>query len=389
MTSPRGSLPTAPERPRMPTQDLRSITRTSFTVPATETDRLRRRLDEAVLPAQTPGADWTRGIPVSLLADLLGRWRDGYSWPEAERRLGREDHLTYSEPGARVHAVRRAARTDGTLPVLALHGWPYTYAQMLPLADALDGSHELVAPSLPGFLHSPALDRPFGARTVAEILHRLMTSGLGHDRYLVYGEDMGAPVADWMAALYPGAVAGIVATHPSFSAQAREGQTLDEDERTFLASTHQHAESGYAHLQGTRPDTLAAALQDSPLGLLAWIAEKVAAWSHGGHATGLDAVDTDELLTIVSLYWHTQSIGTSMRSYCEPDDFDAHPVVTVPAAVLTNTHEASYPRSLAEKSYSDLRSFGTLHDAGHFTAWENPGAVAEAIRSHADSLARP
>lgn len=360
-----------------------SVSPFALTVPEHEVARLQSRLDDAVLPRQTPGPDWTRGIPVPLLTDLLERWRGEYSWPAAERRLAREQHLLYTEPRASVHTVRRPALRDGALPVLALHGWPYSYAQMLPLADALDGSHELVAPSLPGFVHSPALGQPFSARTVAGLLHRLMTDGLGHERFLVYGEDMGAPVADWLAALYPGSVAGIVASHPSFSAQARPGLTLDEDERAFLQSTRQHGESGYAHLQSTRPDTLAAALQDSPVGLLAWIAEKVAAWSHGGHATGLDDVDVDDLLTLVSLYWHTRSIGTSMRSYCEPDDFDSHPVVTVPTSVVVNTHEARYPRSLAEKSYSDLRSFSTLHDAGHFTAWENPRAVAAAIRAHA------
>ncbi|WHP17878.1 epoxide hydrolase family protein [Cellulomonas sp. ES6] len=352
----------------------------AFRVPGPEREDLRGRLERTRLPAQEPGRPWERGIPVDVLGGLVDRWL-ALDWDAVEARLGRERQLLLTGDGAQLHALWRPARREGALPVLALHGWPYTYAQMVPLADALAGDHGVVAPSLPGYVHSPALREPFSARRVAELFHHMMTDGLGHERYLVYGEDIGAPVADWLAGLYPDHVAGIVASHPSFSAQQRAGVELDEGEQAFLAGTYRPEETGYAHQQGTRPDTLAVGLLDSPAGLLAWIAEKVAAWSDGGTATGLDGIAVDELLTLTSLYWFTRSIGTSFRSYAEPADFDLHPVVTVPAALLVNTHERGYPRSLGDKSYTDIRSFERLGRGGHFTAWENPGAVADAIRS--------
>lgn len=349
-------------------------------------DRLALRLRDAVLPEQTPGPDWSRGIPMRVLERLRTRWVEGYDWRQYERALNRERHSSCSTDIGPLHYVCRDG--DGAaLPILAIHGWPYSYAQLLPLADALNGAHTLIAPSLPGFGHSPSSLRPYSAKSIAEALHQLMVEHRGYDRYLVYGEDMGAPIADWIAGLHPESVAGIIATHPSFSALSRPGICVTDDERAFLEKTRKPAESGYAHQQGTRPDTLAAALLDSPIGLLAWIAEKVAAWSDGGHLTEFGELDDDDVLDLVSLYWHTQSIGTSFRSYAEPDDFDDHPLITAPAAILINTHERAYPRSLAEKSYTDIRAFERLEHGGHFTAWENPSAVAATLREHARRVA--
>ncbi|MET2010188.1 epoxide hydrolase family protein [Microbacterium chocolatum] len=353
-----------------------------------EMDTLRERLRAAALPTPSPGPEWSRGIPLRVLERLRTHWVERHDGRALERRINAETHTFHATDIGTLHAMH-CAGDETALPVLAIHGWPYSYAQFVPLADAIDGRRTLVAPSLPGFGHSPAASEPFSARRIAEALHRVMTDDAGHARYLVYGEDIGAPVADWIAGLYPHAVAGIIASHPSYSAQAREGVELTDAERAYLTTARDPAESGYAHQQGTRPDTLAVALQDSPVGLLAWIAEKVAAWSDGGVATEFSRLSDDDVIDLVALYWHTRSIGTSFRSYSEPDDFDDHPIVTAPASILINTHERGYPRSLAEKSYTDIRSFERLESGGHFTAWENPHAVAAAIEEHARRVSSP
>ena len=356
-----------------------------FHVSPTDLESLHCRLRSAVLPEQSPGEDWSRGIPTRVLQRLIARWAGDYDWRARERLLNREAHDSYLSSIGPLHYVQRRG-DEAKLPLLAIHGWPYSYAQLLPLADALNGEHTVIIPSLPGFAHSPASMQPFSARRIAEALHSLMVDRLGHHRYIVYGEDMGAPVADWIAGLHPGPVAGIVASHPSYSAQARPGVLLTQDERAFLRQARDPIESGYAHQQGTRPDTLAVALLDSPVGLLAWLAEKVAAWSDGGHASEFGGLSDDAVLDLVSLYWHTRSIGTSFRSYAEPSDFDDHPLVAAPASILINTHERGYPRSLAEKSYTGIRAFQRLERGGHFTAWENPAAIATAIRQHAQCV---
>ncbi|WP_426624909.1 epoxide hydrolase family protein [Leifsonia sp. McL0607] len=345
-------------------------------VPIDVLDDLHRRLAATVLPEKTPGPDWSNGIPPEVLGALVDRWRDGYDWQEAERLLNRFEQVRVTIDGCQVHAVVARGRATGRLPIVVTHGWPYSFASMLPLVDALGGELDVVVPSLPGYGFSSVLPTAFSSEAVADRWDALMTTELGYDRYLTYGEDVGAGVSDWLAGAHP-AAAGIVASHASFSARSRPGIELDDAERAFLASVGSSAESGYAHQQGTRPDTLAAALIDSPSGLLAWIAEKVAAWSDGD---GLASFDPDDILTNVSVYWVTRSIGTSFRAYSEaPASDDLHPTIEVPSSILIQTHEGAYPRSLAEKSYSDIRSFERLQHGGHFTAWENPAAIASAI----------
>jgi pimeloyl-ACP methyl ester carboxylesterase len=154
--------------------------------------------------------------------------------------------------------------------------------------------------------------------------------------------------------------------------------TLDPEWQRFfewLAAKWSKA-SGYANIQGTRPDTLAAGLSDSPAGLLAWIGEKLAEWSDG---EGYEAFGADNLLTTASVFWFTNSIGTSFRPYFEHETGPPHPLIEVPAAIAVQTHEGEYPRSLAEASYLDVHSFRKLEHGGHFTAFEAPVEIARDI----------
>jgi epoxide hydrolase len=315
-------------------------------------------------------------MPPHILADLISSWRDDYDWQAQQDRLNTYEQFIVDLDGCPVHFVRRRATNSGRLPVILTHGWPYTFAEMLPTLDALDGELDVVVPSLPGYIFSGTLPRTFQEEAIADRWHQLMTVVLGYDRYLTYGEDVGAGISDWLAGKYPSAVAGIVASHASFSARVREGVQLTDEEQAFFASLNQPEEGGYAHQQGTRPNTLAAALTDSPSGLLAWIAEKYAAWGAGD---GLETFAVDDVLTPVMLYWITQSVGTSFRAYCEHGQDAPHPLIEVPASLIIQTRESGYPRSLGEKSYLDIRSFKRLERGGHFPAWETPDDVASAI----------
>lgn len=347
-------------------------------VPDADLADLDRRLASTRYPRDSRATDWSKGMPASALRELVEHWRARFDWRAQEARLNGYPQFTTVIDGARTHFVHVPARQPGRLPIVLTHGWPYTFAEMLPLLDALDGELDVVIPSLPGYAWSEPLAGPFSDQAVAERWHALMTGVLGYERYLTYGEDVGAGISDWLAGLHPEAVAGIAATHSSFSARDREGVTLDEPEERYfqwLADRWKTA-SAYAAMQGTRPDTLAAALTDSPAGLLAWIGEKLAEWSDGDDYS---TFGPDNLLTTVALYWFTGSIGTSFLPYSDRKDTGPHPLVEVPAAVLVQSHEAGYPESLAHKSYLDLRSFATLERGGHFTAFEAPDNVARVI----------
>lgn len=278
-----------------------------------------------------------------------------------------------------MHLVHLPADRPDAPALLISHGWPYTFAEMLPLVDALRGEVHLVVPSLPGFAFSPAPDVPIVETEIARRWHALMTEQLGYRRYLSYGEDVGAWVSDRLAAEHPDAVVGIIASHPSFAARDRD--ELDDDGRRFFAwlAGEWAGKQGYSQLQSTKPDSLATALNDSPAGLAAWIIERFADWSDGD---ALEVFGRDRLLTTVMLYWVTGSIGTSFRSYFDETTVDVppHGPVTVPASVLVQRHEREYPRSMAEASYTDLRSFRVLDRGGHFVAAEAPFDVADAVR---------
>lgn len=337
---------------------------------------LHRRLDATRLPIPTPGDEWSKGIPMSVVDRLISTWRNGFDWQRVQDRLNSYDQFHVEIDGTRVHFLRRKATTPGRLPVILTHGWPYTFAEMLPTLEALQGEMDVIVPSLPGFVFSGTMPVDFTDEAIADRWHTLMTDVLGNEQFLTYGEDVGATISDWIAAKYPNAVAGIVASHASWAAKDRPGTKITDEEQAFFDSINDPDESGYAHMQATRPDTAAVGLTDSPAGLLAWLVEKYASWS-GGNA--LESFTDEALLTPVMLYWISGSIGTSFRPYSESRHGTPHPIIDVPASIAVQRREAGFPRSLAEKSYRDIRSFSTLEHGGHFPAWETPDEVAKAI----------
>lgn len=356
-------------------------------IPGQDITDLRNRLLNVNLPAETPGATEESGIDLSRLADLIRYWREEFDWRRNESRLNQFPQIIADIDGQRVHAIHIANRTSLSskprIPLILSHGWPYSFIEMtrlLPyLTDAsLDIQFDIVVPSLPGYAFSAPLDgRPFTGENVADLWHRLMTEALGYERYLTYGEDVGARVSDWTAAKYPEAVAGLFATHAAFPPASRQNDlsAAENDWITWLDTKWSRA-SAYSNVQSTRPDILAVALLDSPAGLLAWIAEKLLGWS----GDDLDRCwSNDDLLTTVSLYWFTRSIGTSFRAYYEYQHETELPVISVPVSVAVQYGERGMPQSYAARTYRDIRSWCELEDGGHFAAWQNPAEVAEGI----------
>jgi epoxide hydrolase len=219
-----------------------------------------------------------------------------------------------------------------------------------------------------------------------------MTETLGYKQYLTYGEDVSANVNDLLAATRSDHVRGVVATHAHFLSAAERESVTDPEVAAFfgrLRADHD-AHGAYGHVQATRPDTLAAGLNDSPAGLLAWIAEKLVEWSDAPDDDRVAferRLSRDRVLTEAMIFWITQSIGTSFRSYYEGADTPAPmPRVTVPAAVHIQRHEHDYPEVLARDFYTDLRVFERLDEGGHFTVAEVPAAMAARVRAFAREI---
>lgn len=335
---------------------------------------LRERLGKTRYTTPAPSY---AGVPPERLRSIVEYWRDDFDWRNQEERLNSYPQFLADVGGTPVHFVHVRSATPGALPIILTHGWPYSFVEMLPLVDELR-DFDVVVPSLPGYGYSELpREGQVIPTAVAETWHELMTSVLGYERFLTYGEDVGAGVSDWLAALHPESVIGIHASHAAFTPEERrEGQSPAEAAFfVWLADTWKDA-SAYAAMQGTRPDTLGAALADSPAGLATWIIEKLEEWSDGDEAFTLD-----QLLTTVTLYWVTNTIGSSFRAYFDHGQEPPLPVITVPAGVSVQRHESEYPREMAERNYADLRFFTKLERGGHFAAAEAPVALAADIRA--------
>jgi len=351
--------------------------------PQAALDDLDERLARTRFAVASPGQPWGPGLPPERLRQLVGYWRDEFDWRERERTLNDVAQFTTLVDGSVLHWAHLSGR-PGVPTIVLVHGWPYTFAEMLPLARTLAGDFSVVVPSLPGHAFSAARAELFTNTSVAALLHRLIREVIGVDRFFVYGEDVGAGICDWWAASEPESVLGIIAPHPAFP-RGERALDMSDAEREAQAGLDEPWIGGlaYGEIQATKPDTLAAGLTDSPAGLAAWIVEKFHAWSDG------DPFSDDQLLTTVMLYWLTGSIGTSFRSYSderlstEPDEL---PRIAVPAAILVQQHERSYPRSYADRTYDDVRSFRLLERGGHFTASEAPDDVASTVRALATEV---
>lgn len=358
---------------------------------------LRTRLKRTLFTVPSDSAYWAAGTDPGYLRELVAYWADAFDWRAAESALNAFPQYVAEVAGRRVHFVhlrgRRPAGAPAPLPLVMSHGWPSSFVEMLRAAERLADpaayggdpadAFDVVIPSLPGFLFSELPREPFTRRGVAEIWHELMTRTLGYERFGAFGGDIGGGVTQWLGARYPDEVAGVHITSAVVTAQFDElPPTPDEQAYLDALDAYDLTDQGYSEIMWTRPDTVAAALMDSPAGLVAWIADKYRDWSDCGG--DLEARwDKDALLTVATLYWATGSIGTSFRQYYDYRLNKPVPPITVPAAI-TLSHEpaySGYPRSLAERTFADLRHWSTPRRGGHFMAHEEPEQVAAELRT--------
>ena len=359
-------------------------------------DDLSSRLRRTRFTTRSRAQPWQGGADPDYVRDLVRYWADGFDWRAREAELNALPHYLAEVEGRAVHFLhvprRRPAGTRAPLPLILSHGWPSSFVEMLPLADRLTDpgryggdpaeAFDVVVPSLPGFLYSNLPAGPLTRAALARTLHGLMTDVLGYERYGAFGGDIGGATSDWMGALYPEHVAGIHLIHPPFPASF-DGRPLAPAEQAFLDAedAYDRADGGYSAIMGTRPDTIAAALVDSPSGLAAWIIDKYRDWSdcHGD----LDSrFDRSTLLTIITLYWVTGSIGSSFRQYFDWDHNTPRPDITVPAAVTLSTEPVmtGFPRAIAERACTDIRQWSEPGRGGHFMPLEEPDLLAGDLR---------
>ncbi len=278
---------------------------------------LRERLARARLPAYAPkGANWAHGTSLPYMHETLAYWRDRYDWRKVEARLNRFAHYRLPVAGKRVHAIVEQGSGKNPLPLILTHGWPGSFVEFTEMIEPLahperfggsaDDGFTVIAASIPGYAFSDPPDVPLGPREVGHIWHQLMTETLGFARYGAHGSDWGAAITSWLAFDHPEKLAAIHLTMPILRDPASlEKQPPDAEEAAHLQMQGERmiGETGYQAIQGTKPQTLAYGLTDSPIGLAGWILEKYHTWSSARGSDRPPPMEPEHLITNIMMYW--------------------------------------------------------------------------------------
>ncbi len=367
-----------------------------ISVPQADIDDLRQRLARTRWASDLPGTGWERGVPTAYLRELAGYWASGYDWRAQEAALNAYPQFITTIDGADVHFLHVRSGEPGATPLLLLHGWPGSIVEFLdmigPLTDPAAhggdpaGAFHLVIPSLPGYGFSGPLPQAgwTDGRTAAALAE--LMARLGYERYGVQGGDVGAFIGPLIGRAAPDRVIGVhvnaLVAFPTGDPADMAAMSDADRGRLDAMQAWQERSGAYMQVQGTRPQTIAQSLTDSPSGLLAWIVEKFQEWTDPAAKLPEDAVDRDRILTDVSIYWFTATAGSAAHTYYERFNDPAMWVPkersAVPTAVAVFTTDVSV-RPFASKLNNVVR-WSEFDRGGHFAALEAPDLLTADVR---------
>src|SRR5579859_2469820 len=360
-------------------------------------DDLAERLARTRWPDEVANGDWRYGANLDYMRQLIAYWQRTFDWRSQERAINAFPHFRAELDGLHIHFIHQRGSGPHPMPIVITHGWPGSFYEMHKIIPLLadPGSHggdpadafDVIVPSLPGYGFSDAPTQP-GLTTagIADLWTRLMTEGLGYDHFAAHGGDIGSGVTAHLGLRHPDHVLGIHVTAVRKPYLGAGAPPLSEAEKAYIALNERwEAEEGaYGHVQGTRPQTLGYGLNDSPVGVAAWIVEKFRAWSDcQGNVEA--RFSKDELLTNVMIYWATQTITSSVRLYYESQHaaqrFGPEDHIRVPCAIALSREEVELaPREWAERLYN-VQRWVQFPSGGHFMALEEPELLVEDIRA--------
>jgi len=368
-------------------------------IPDSVLEDLQSRLERTRWPDEMPGTEWDYGSNLDYVKELVEYWRTKFDWRAQEKLINSFAHFKTEVDGLDIHFIHEKGKGPNPVPLVVTHGWPGTFFEMhkiIPLlsdpaghgGDAAD-SFDVVVPSMPGYGFSGhPTERGMDVLAVGDLWAKLMSENLGYQRFGAQGGDWGASVTAKLGLSHADKVIGIHTTSVTRPTPylGPGSKPLSEAEEILLQQRRdwQAAEGGYAHIQGTKPQTLSYGLNDSPAGLAAWIVEKYRTWSDCGGDVE-KRFTKDELLATITIYWVTQTIGSSTKIYYEtlrkPWNMAKGERIEVPCAIAAFPAEISVPsRELAERSYN-VQQWTVMPAGGHFAALEEPDRLVEDIRS--------
>ena len=386
-----------PERLAATMPDIKPFT---IHVPDSALDDLANRLALTRLPDQLNNTSWEYGTDLRYLTELLTYWREEFDWRKQEADLNQFDQFTTEVDGLATHFIHQRSNNSDAMPLLLVHGWPGSISEFSKIigpltnpqehgSDSFDSFH-VVAPSLPGFGFSAIpSESGYNPEKMAHIFAQLMAQ-LGYEKFAIAGGDWGAIINRHMANTFPEKLIGLhsnmlLASPPTDAAQ---NSAVTETESTLRDNrlSYMRNEIGYQQIQATKPQSLGYGLNDSPAGLAAWIVEKFHGWTdlpQGADGDLNDRLSMDEILTNISIYWHTQTITSSTRIYYENQRaprLKEMGYIAVPTGVAIFPADIYItPKTWAEASY-DIRHWTVMPKGGHFAALEEPELYLEDLQ---------
>jgi microsomal epoxide hydrolase len=289
--------------------------------------------------------------------------------------------------GIDIHFILEKGETQNAIPVIFSHGWPDSFlrytkvirslTQKRILADGSEMSFDVIVPSVIGFGFSGYSNAfSINNESIADFWFKLMVDELGYKRFIAAGGDVGSGITRYLAKHYPEYLYGIYLSDVGFlrDLMAYRDNLTDEEKRYYeIVSKWMKEETGYFSIQSTKPQTLAFALSDSPVGLAAWIFEKFHSWGDWQ-----SCLSYEDVITNIMIYWVTNTIYTSCRVYHENNNhLTLVGDIKVPTGVSLFAKDINLPPKSWIEKHLNLIHFSCIENGGHFTAMENPSAYCE------------
>ena len=361
-------------------------------VPQATLDDLRERLARTRWPDQLEGANWDYGTNLDYLKELVAYWHDRFDWRAQEAKLNQFAQFRAEIDGLGVHFIHERGKGPDPTPIIIMHGWPGSFFEIVKLIPLLTdpaahggdraASFDVIVPSLPGYGFS---DRPrergWTQERNADLLATLMTDVLGYDRFAAAGGDFGAIVTQNMVKRHADKLIGIHLTYIGFYQSTLDPSELSPAEQRYMDAIQRFtwSEGGYFMIQSTKPQTLAYGLNDSPAGLAAWLTEKFRSWADCDGEIER-RLSKEELLTNIMIYWATETINSSIRTYYEGETPTMERLPDVPAAFAAFPKDLNPPPREWVERRVNLQQWTEMPRGGHFAAIEEPELLADDIR---------
>jgi pimeloyl-ACP methyl ester carboxylesterase len=373
-------------------------------VPDADIAAMKRRIAETRWADAEPAPDDNQGVRRQTIEPLLRYWASDYDWRKVEAKLNSLPMFLTEIDGLDIHFIHIRSRHENALPMILTHGWPGSVLEFLKAIDPLtnptahggtaDDAFHLVIPSIPGFgFSAKPTTLGWGSDHIGRAWATLMRR-LGYDSYVSQGGDCGSVISQRMAlqhvpgllaihlnmpAVVPADIARILAAGDPAPASlsAKERGAFDQLEAFYRDN------AAYAAMMNTRPQTIGYALVDSPVGMAAWMYEKIAQWTYSGGQPER-VLTRDEIIDDIALYWLTGTGASAARIYWEDhsNNFNARGLIDLPVAVSVFPGEIfRAPKIWAERCYKNLFYFNEASNGGHFAAWEQPRIFAEEVRA--------